>query len=105
MGDLDAFYVHTASVETLLGASAYGDLFAAPVSLACFIDDDRVLVRSKDGQEVVSQTVLYCDPSYAALFTTDSRVTANGDVSRVMKVNVNTSGALQLPDHVAVHLV
>lgn len=103
--DLADFYEHTAAVETFLGTNGYGeDTFAAPVNVACFADDTRKLVRGKDGEQVVSESTLYTYPINGPLFTADSRVTLNGTVSRVIKTNVNDSGDLDLPDHVAVTL-
>lgn len=99
------FYVHAAQVEMFLGESGYGvDLFADPVTIACFADDSRKLVRNKDGEQVVSESTLYTYPINAPLFVADSRVTIDGNLSRVIKTNNNTSGDLDLPDHVAVSL-
>lgn len=103
------FYVHTAIVEPYLGANGYGeDMFGAPVVLAppngCFVDDSRKLVRSTSGTQVVSESTLYTFPGNAPLFPADARVTVNGNVSRVIKTNLNDSGGLGLPDHVAVSL-
>jgi hypothetical protein len=111
--DFDEFFVHTASVEKWLGTRSNGDIFAAPVTIACFADDSRKLVRDKDKQQVISETTLYTSITNAALFVAKSRVTVLGDsdsddpagrAAFVIKVNVNDSGALDLPDHVAVSL-
>lgn len=113
--DMADFYIQTAIVETWLGTNGYGaDVFADPVTLApsddpatdngCWIDDSRHLVRSKDGEQVVSESTLYTRPANATLFSPDARVTINGIQSRVIRVNLNTSGDLDLPDHVAVTL-
>ena len=110
MDDLDDFYIHKATVETYLGAGAYGDLFAAPVVLdpdtatGCFIEGKRKLVRNAAGEQVISETTLYTSTAHAALFTTDSKVTTDTITSRVITVNTNDSGPLDLPDHVAVNL-
>lgn len=111
MDDLADFYVHTAIVETLTGTTGYGvDLFAAPVTLdpatgnGCFIDDTRHLVRSATGEQVISETTLYTYPASAPYFVPNSRVTIRGVISRVITVNLNDSGPLDLPDHVAVTL-
>ena len=107
------FYVHTATVEKFLGETGYGvDTFAPPVVLSpnnapangVFADDSRRLVRNKDGEQVVSETTLYTYPAAAPYFTPDSKVTIDGKVSRVIKTNLNTSGDLDLPDHLAVTL-
>lgn len=103
--DLADWYVHTAQVEMFLGVNGYGeDIFAAPVSVVCFLDDARKLVRNKDGEQVVSETTLATFPVNAPLFTADSKVTVNGAESRVIKTKVGDSGDLDLPDYVAVSL-
>lgn len=111
MDDLTEFYVHTAIVETFQGTNGYGeDQYATPVTLdpdagnGCFIVDGRHLVRTRDGEQVISETQLYTYPSNAPLFLPGSRVTVNGNVSLVIRANLNTSGNLDLPDHVAVSL-
>lgn len=99
------FYVHTATVEMYLGVNGYGeDIFAAAVSVVCFVDGARKLVRSKDGEQVVSESTLATYPVNAPVFVSDSRVTVNGNESRVIKTNLADSGSLDLPDHVAVSL-
>jgi hypothetical protein len=117
MSDLDMadFWVHTAAVETFAGVNGYGvDTFAAPVTITCLADDSRKLVRNAAGEQVISETTLYTSILNAALFTPDTRVTVLGDAdndelnpsqsARVIKVNGNDSGALNLPDHLAVSL-
>lgn len=111
--DFDDFFVHTASVETWLGTGSNGDIFATPVTVACFADDSRKLVRDKDKQQVISETTLYTSITHTALFVEGSRVTVLGDsdgdepagrAAFVIKVNANDSGTLDLPDHLAVSL-
>lgn len=117
--DMADFYIHTAKVEPFLGKGSNGDLFGPAVILSpdtippngVFADDSRKLVRSKDGSQVVSETTLYTFPVNAPLFVVGSRVTILGetdDLDRrpayVIKANSNTSGGLDLPDHLAVTL-
>jgi len=115
--DMAEFYVQTAVVETWLRTNGYGeDVFAEPVTLdpadtsthtggnGCWIDGSRKLVRSSTGEQVVSESTLYTYPDNAALFVPNSRVTIGDNVSRVIRSNPNTSGDLDLPDHVAVSL-
>lgn len=103
--DMEEFYVHTAAVEMFLGTSGNGvDLFAAPVSIACFVDEARKLVRSKDGEQVVSESTLATYPVNGPLFAADSRVTIRDSISRVIKTAYGDSGDLDLPDHIAVSL-
>lgn len=111
--EFDDFFVHTASVEKWLGTGSNGDIFAAPVTIACFADDSRKLVRDKDKQQVISETTLYTSITNASLFVEKSRVTVLGDsdgdeptgrAAYVIKINANDSGNLDLPDHLAVSL-
>ncbi len=103
--DMAEFYVHTVTVEMFLDTSGYGvDLFSAPVNILGFADDTRKLIRNGAGEQVVSESTVYTYPVNAPLFVADSRVTIGGNISRVIKTNTNDSGALDLPDHVAVSL-
>lgn len=103
--DLADMYVHTCAVEMFLGTAGSGeDTFAVPVTLAGFLDDTRHLVRDKDGEQVVSESSFFTYPVNGPVFAPNSRVTINGHTSRVIRLNTNTSGALDLPDHIAVAL-
>lgn len=112
--DLDEFFVHTASVETYLGEGSNGSVYAPPVTVACFADDSRKLVRASATEQVISETTLYTSIDHVALFVEKSRVTMLNDPdgddivpqrsALVIKVNANDSGALDLPDHLAVSL-
>lgn len=103
-GGIEDFYVHTAQVETWEGAGAYGDVYAAPVTVDCFAEDKIREVRSKDGQVVVSGSTLYMAVTDGALFVPDSRVTVDGRVSYVITQNTNDAPGLGLPDHAAITL-
>lgn len=104
MGDLDGFYVHTVSVETKTGSGAYGDVYAAPVSVPGWLEDKRRLVRDKDGQEVVSMSVFSCANEHLDKFTPDSKVTLPRRGALVIGVGDFNSGPLGLPDHLEIEL-
>ena len=101
---LDDFYVHTVSVETKTGSGAYGDVYAAPADVPCWLEPKRRLVRNKDGQEVLSSSFLSCDVAHAPKFEPDSKVTHDGRTAYVIGVNTFTSGPLELPDHLEIDL-
>lgn len=103
-GDISDFYVHKATVETWQGAGAYGDVYAAPVTVPCFAEAKIQLVRGKDGQQVVSGSTLFMAAADGALFAPDSRVTVGGRVSYVITQNTNDAPGLDLPDHAAITL-
>jgi hypothetical protein len=98
------FYVHTAAVETYNGSGAFGDSFSTSVTIPCFIEDDRKLIVGPNGEQVVSATKLITYLSNAPLFTTDTRVTANGRAARVLDVKRHAFGSLSLPEFVEVDL-
>ncbi len=103
--DLADFYVHTASVEMFLGTNGYGeDIFAAPVTIVCFVDEASKRVLNKDAVEVLAMTTLATYPVSAPLFIADSRVTVDVIASRVITVKIGKSGPLDLPDHLEVSL-
>jgi hypothetical protein len=102
--DLAEFWQHTITVEMFLGAGAYGDVYAAPVTVIGFMDGTRKLVRGANGEQVVSESSFYTYPITGPLFVTDSRVTQGTEVTYVIKNNTNDSGSLGLPDHAAINL-
>ncbi|MDA8440487.1 MAG: hypothetical protein M0Z51_16735 [Propionibacterium sp.] len=105
MSGIAAFFVHSASVETFAGTGAYGDTYAAPVTVAGFLDDGVVLVRTGTSEQLVQKSILYAALSDAAKFIPQSRVTVNGRVSWVSEARRRDGGALGLPDHVEVDLI
>jgi hypothetical protein len=104
MGAMSVFWVHTVQVETRIGQNAIGDVWADPVTVSCFVNDQTHLVRSQHDEEVVSQSIVYAPIDQAALFAADSKVTVSGRVARVITTNANDGGTLPLPSHVEVHL-
>ncbi len=94
-GDITDFWIHTVTVQTFTGTGARGETFAAvSAPIACLIEDGRRLVRNATGQEVISETTVYTDLAQAAVFATDSKVTVNGRVARVITVKQRDLGAL-----------
>lgn len=81
------FYVDTATVETFLGRGARGDSYATAATVACYVDDDRKLVRTGDGAEVVSESTLFTAPGHLTVFTSGTRVTVNGTAQTVIAVH------------------
>lgn len=126
MDDLDFFYVHSVSVESFQGAGAMGDVYAAPVTVAGFLEGKIINVRDATGNLVVSSSTFYCSATDGAQFTPDSRVrsaspgtvlpgpaTFPGDLTPsaypvrsayVISQNVNDAPGLGLPEHSAIYL-
>lgn len=102
--DFSEFYVHTVDVETLSGGGPMGDTYAAPITVPCLIDEERKLVRSATGDEVVSETTLLMDKSHYDKFTPESPVTYRGRRATVISRSLFDSGPLGLPDHCEIRL-
>lgn len=99
--ELDDFYVHTVTVRTAAGTGGMGQNFAAPVDVACFVDDAVRLVRALDAAQVVSSSTLYAGPEHAAHFTPGSEVDLpSGRTTTVITAAYRDGGPLDLPDHV-----
>lgn len=98
-------WIHTVTVKTYLGASAYGDRYAAPSQpIPCFVEDDVKLVRDTDGNEMVSTTTVYADLAKAALFPPGSLVTTPaGREARVIGLGREDAADPDL-DHCVIHL-
>jgi len=105
MSAISVFWVHTATVETFLGAGPTGDTYAAAVVLKGFLDDGVVLVRTSAGEQLVQKTIWFGPLSDAASFVPESRVTVDGRASQVSAIRRRDSGSLNLPDHIEVDLI
>lgn len=97
------WFIATAVVETYQSAGAYGDVFAAPVTDAGFLDGAVKIIRDKEGEQVVSASTWYTSAANAAHYTPDSKVTTGGRTGRVIVANSYTT-PLGIEDHVEVHL-
>lgn len=92
---------HTISIEPFLGSGAYGSAYGPPVSVVCHVEDAIRLVRTSAGDEVVSSSTVYCDPT--VVIPPESRVTVNGRVTSALTVS-DFSGRSRLA-HLEVALV
>ena len=113
MDDLEEFYVHTISVQTLTGSGGMGDTYADPLVLSpdadppsgVMVDDKRRLVRSASGEETTSETTIFGRPALAAVIVAESLVTLpSGRVATVITTSSLDSGAMDLPDHFEANL-
>jgi hypothetical protein len=104
--DIDEFYVHTVTSEPFLGSSGMGvDLFDTPIVVQGFMDNTQKQVRDQNGNTIICAGTFYTYPVSAVAFPINARVTTDSGVARVMAVNINDSGDLDLPDNVAITLV
>jgi len=97
------WFIHTAVVETLTGASAYGDIYDNASTDTGYLEGSTKLVRDQTGQQVVSSSTWYTALANAPKYTPDSRVTTGGQTARVIGVNTFQT-PLGLEDHAEVYL-
>lgn len=91
---LPELFVHTATVETYLGAGAQGDMYGAPVTVKGYLDDGLVRVQGAGGEQLVQKATFYASAADAAKFAPESRVTVNGRASQVTQVRRREAGAM-----------
>ncbi|OUC99319.1 hypothetical protein [Streptosporangium minutum] len=103
MGVLPAWLlVHQVLVEPAEGEGPFGPEYGDAVTVRCFVDEKRRLVRDAEGSEVVSETTVYMPLDTAC--PTGSRVTANGRTTTVITSSRRDGGGLPVPDHLEVAL-
>jgi len=94
------WWVHTGSIETLEGSSAYGDVFTDPVDVSCWVEGEQKLVTDTQGTAVVSMTVVRGPLTDKDKFTPGSKFTYAGSTARVITLAWFDSGPLDIElDH------
>jgi hypothetical protein len=100
---------HRVTIEPYQGEGAYGPTYGTPVAnVPAFVDDVRRLVRTKDGDEVISETTIVLKPTVDC--PDESRVTiwagtARERTARAVQTSLRDGGGLPTPDHLAVALL
>lgn len=89
-------------VEPFTGGGVYGDSYGPPVTVRAIVDEQRKLVRSASGDQVVSSTQVYCPLETDC--PTDSRVTVRGVTSTAITANRRDGRRLPVPSHLEVML-
>lgn len=103
--ELADFWVHTVTVETLLGETTFGKEYTPESDpIPGFLSDQRKLVRNTAGDTAVSESTFTANRQYAELFAEGSIVHLPTRVVTVMKTADNSSGPRELPDHIEVNL-
>ena len=104
---LAAWWQHQVVVERYTGSAAYGDTYAAPVTITGLVDDSRKLVRTQQGDEVVSSATVYF-PASTADIPLGSRVTLPATFGSlegsVIESKRHDAGTQPTPDHLEVAL-
>lgn len=93
---------HTITIEPYEGQGSTGPVFGTAVEVQCRVEDKVQLVRSNIGDEVVSSSMVFCDPGTVA--PPESRVTVNGRVTSVVQTADHATGGFSHLDHVQLFL-
>ena len=97
--DLGLFWQHQTDVRTYEGHGPFGEKHADPVTVPCFIEGKRQLVRDQNGREVTSEATIYGPITHGHRFTPESTATIDGQERTILTIANHYSGALDLPDH------
>lgn len=92
---------HQVVIEPFQGTGANGPVYGPPVTVPCFRDDKRRLVRAPNGSQVVSESTVYCLPGTVA--PPESRINLGSRVATVITTADRDGGALPVPSHVEVN--
>ena len=94
---------HRITVEAYDGESSTGTLYATPVVVKCFLDEETRMVRSPGGEQTTSTSTAYADLDATA--PAMSRVTLpDGRVTTVIAAKKRNGMGLQTPDHLEIQL-
>lgn len=93
---------HSIAIEPYAGQGGNGPTYGPSVTVRCFRDDTRRLVRDGMGEQVVSETTVYCPLSTVA--PPLSRVSVNGRTAYVITAKSRDGGGLPTPDHLEIAL-
>lgn len=99
MDDLAEFWVHETTVRTHAGSGPFGETYADPTVVPCFIDHRRQLVRDAQGREVTSEATITGPVMEGHRFAPESLTTVGGRERTVLTIAIRESGDLDLPDH------
>ncbi|MHA4776071.1 hypothetical protein L1085_016365 [Streptomyces sp. MSC1_001] len=96
--------IHRVQVEPYLGVGPSGPVYGPAVEVRCLKEDKVRLVRSPEGDEVISSATFYAMPGTVA--PAKSRVTLPGGRKTTVITFVDADGGnLGTPNHVEVQLV
>lgn len=90
------------TIEPYLGAGGAGDVYGPAVTVRVIVDDKRKLVRNAQGDQVVSETTLFCPLDTDV--PTDSRVILRGRETTVITAGRLDGQQLPVPSHLEVNL-
>lgn len=93
---------HTVTVEPYEGSGPYGDVHGTAVTVTCYADQRRRLIRAPDGSQVVSESTVYAPLD--TVVPPRSRVTLpDGQQTIVIAAHRRTAaGIADAPEHLEI---
>lgn len=102
MGAIPAFLLrHQVTIRPLLGEGPFGPAFGDPVTVRCFVDERRRLVRGPTGSEVVSEATVYALPGTVCPVGSMVMLPSGREAS-ALAVGDHDGGGLPTPDHMEI---
>lgn len=93
MSGIKKLFTDAGSVETYLGRTGSGvESWAAPAPKAGAVNDQRRLILSATGEQIVSESTWYTDIADVDLYPLKSKVTVNGRAAVVLQVKRREEG-------------
>lgn len=102
--ELAGWWVHTVTATPDAAYGSHGPVAGDPVTVPCFLDDTRRLVRSTTGEQVVSETTVFCALEHVDTLTPGTPVDLGYRTAEVIGQSRHTAPGLDLPEHLEVHL-
>lgn len=96
MSEAAFWWVHTGSIATRTGSNSYGDTYAPPVDVQCWVEGEQKLITDSKGDQVTSMTVVRGPLADKAKFAVGSRFTYAGDTHKVISLAWFDSGSLDV---------
>jgi hypothetical protein len=92
--DIADLFLHQVTAESYLGTSGNGTvLYADPVTVPCLLSRKSQFIRNAQGDQVLAQSTVSADPSFADTLAPKSRVTIAGeDPTFVLIRQISTGG-------------
>lgn len=101
---MDEWFTTPIAVTPYDGEGAYGPIYGAEQTVLMRVNEGRRLVRSRSGDEVVSETTLYGPLSAVDAFAPESLVTVDGRAAQVITVSRRREPNGGSMDHIEVVL-
>src|SRR5579875_1361197 len=89
----DLLAMHQVTAEAYQGIAGTGDvLYDDPVTVPCLLSRRSQFIRNADGDQVLAQSTVSADPSYADQLAPQSRITIPGETPTYVIIRQISTG-------------